>query len=234
MPDTRITPELVGAFPLLAPLPTEAKTALAAQAEFVNINRRGVVYESGATATHVYFLFEGRLQGVDFTIDGREVGLFFVEPREYCGELSLFDEGSHSESIIAIVKSSVLRIPIHSLREVIFSNPTLMISTCRRIAGRVRSLTEQRALLAMPEIPQRICAQILRLLDRPTLTLTPVISNAPTHQELAIMLNTSRETVTRVFQRLQAQGLVTKISQQSIEISDLQQLKQIAEGSIRL
>jgi len=37
-----------------------------------------------------------------------------------------------------------------------------------------------------------------------------LIENAPTHQEIAIMINLTRETVTRTFQVLQSQGALTR------------------------
>ena len=56
------------------------------------------------------------------------------------------------------------------------------------------------------------------------------IHNVPTHMELAIMLNLSRETVTRVFQQLQRQKLVSRKGPNELLIHDIATLKAIAEG----
>ena len=58
----------------------------------------------------VYFVFEGKLQGVDFTIDGREVGLYFVLPFDFCGEISLFSDSGQKEFVIALAQSTVVKI----------------------------------------------------------------------------------------------------------------------------
>lgn len=235
MDGATVTPELLGFFPLLAFLPHEELAQLAQTASLIAINRRGIVYEAGSPTRAVYFLFEGRLQGTDFTIDGREVGLFFTEPKDYCGELGLFDGGDHSETLIATVKSRVVTLPSAALREVLFKHPAALDDACQRVAKRVRTLTEQRSLLAIPDIPQRICAQLVTLAqpsdkDKPTANIT----NPPTHQELAIMLNTSRETVTRVFQRLQTQGICHKEGTYLLDILLPEQLRAIAEGEEKL
>ena len=86
-----VTPELLSAFPLLKPLPKAVLSDLAKCSSLKKFSRRGIVLEAGEAERSTCFLFEGRLQGVDFTIDGREVGLYFVEPGDFCGEIALFD-----------------------------------------------------------------------------------------------------------------------------------------------
>jgi DNA-binding transcriptional regulator YhcF (GntR family) len=56
-----------------------------------------------------------------------------------------------------------------------------------------------------------------------------VIPDIPTHQELAIMINASRETVTRVFQLLQGKGLVLRDGN-NLKIQQITVLRKIAEG----
>jgi len=231
MSSPTITPELLRSFPLFQTVPASELVELTSEARFFSINRRGVIYQIGDSSEFIYFLFEGRLQGVDFTLDGREVGLFFVEPKEYCGELALFDPGPQSETVIATVKSMILAIPLEEFRRFLYKHPAIISDTTARIAKRVRALTNQRTLLAIPDIPQRVCAQLVSLTEADPHRR---ITNPPTHQELGIMLNTSRETVTRVFQRLQNLNIVKREGTTSLEILDLEQLKAIASGEIRL
>ena len=63
---------------------------------------------------------------------------------------------------------------------------------------------------------------------------TSVISNPPTHMEIAIMLNVSRETVTRVFQTLQNRQIVKRDGSASLRVNDLVSLKNFAEGNEEL
>jgi CRP-like cAMP-binding protein len=61
-----------------------------------------------------------------------------------------------------------------------------------------------------------------------------VIKAPPTHQEIAIMLNLSRETVTRVFQSLQGSEVVQRDGSSRLLVPKLQLLKALAEGSQEL
>jgi hypothetical protein len=86
-----VTPELLKKFPILKLLPDKSLKILAECSVIRKFSPPRDCSHRGKKEDNLCFLFEGRLQGVDFTIDGREVGLYFVEPGGFCGELTLFD-----------------------------------------------------------------------------------------------------------------------------------------------
>ncbi len=232
----QVTPELLSAFPSLKPLPATTLARLAQESLVRKFARRGVVLTAGVREEFVCFLFEGRLQGVDFTIDGREVGLYFVEPGDFCGELGMFDHGPQPEFVIALTSVVTVFVPMESLRQVTFEHPMLLKLLGERLAARVRQLTRQRSLLGLPNISQRVCCQLWMLVPedaRQNLSAS-VINNPPTHMEIAIMLNLSRETVSRVFQILQTRQIVRRDGTSLLHISDTPTLKCLAEGSEEL
>ena len=227
-----ITPELLARFPILNPLPLQTKEELAASSSIEKFVRRGIVLHAGDRDECLCFLFEGRLQGVDFTIDGREVGLYFVEPGEFCGELALFDDGPQPEFVIALTRAVVVKVPIDSMRKVMLDNPGIVNKLGARLASRVRQLTTQRSLLGLPNIVQRVCCQLWLLVSssEKKKQTQAQIYNPPTHMEIAIMLNLSRESVTRVFQALQNKNIVKRDGPSRLIVNDLNSLKSYAEG----
>lgn len=231
-----VTPELLRFFPLLRALPPETLVRLAEQSALQKFARRAVVLNAGTREGNVCFLFEGRLQGVDFTVDGREVGLYFVEPGDFCGDVCLFDDGPQPEFVIVLSPAVIVFVPIAALRSVMMAAPVMVNTLGERLARRLRQMTQQRSLLGMPNIAQRVCCQLWMLLmeaDR-TRGAAMEIRNPPTHMEIAIMLNLSRETVTRVFQLLQNQGIVKRDGAARLLVSDSSALKLLAEGGREL
>ena len=98
-------------------------------------------------------LFEGRLQGVDS--DDDEVGLYFIEPGDFCGELALFDAEPQSEFVIALTAAVVVFVPVKELQRVML--PAIMGVVGSKLASRIRQMTFQRSLLGLPSIgPGRI------------------------------------------------------------------------------
>lgn len=231
-----VTPELLSFFPLLKLLPANSLQSLAQVSLVEKFARRAVVLTAGQHEQRVCFLFEGRLQGVDFTVDGREVGLFFVEPGDFCGELSLFDHGVQTEFIIVLSPAVIVWVPLENLRNVMLECPPLVNYLGERLAQRIRQLTQQRSLLGMPNIPQRVCSQLWLLVEESDKAHMKggVIKNPPTHMEIAIMLNLSRETVTRVFQTLQQHDVVRRDGAARLQLPSLSLLKAYADGSSEL
>jgi CRP/FNR family transcriptional regulator, cyclic AMP receptor protein len=231
-----VTPELLSFFPLLKSLSQDTLAQLAQQASVEKFARRAVVLNAGVKEDHICFLFEGRLQGVDFTVDGREVGLYFVEPGDFCGELGLFDYGLQPEFVIVLSPAVVVRVPLTTMREVMLQHPPVVNFLGERLARRLRQMSWQRSLLGMPNIAQRVCCQLWMLVaeaDKEHLD-DAAIKSPPTHMEIAIMLNLSRETVTRVFQQLQAQNIVKRDGTTRMLVPDLKGLKALAEGTREL
>ena len=227
-----VTSELLSTFSLLKSLPKAALVTLAEQCSLKKFSRRGIVLTAGESEETVCFLFEGRLQGVDFTVDGREVGIYFVEPGDYCGELGVFDRGPQPEYVIALTPAVVVLMPMEAMRQAMKNSAELTNMLAIKVANRVRQLTTQRSLLGLPNVEQRVCHQLFLLVpDKDKITmLTSAIANPPTHMEIAIMLNLSRETVTRVFRKLQDRQIVKRDGATQLQISDLRALKSLAEG----
>jgi len=231
-----VTPALLRSFPLLKPLSEATLEHLASVSTIQKYARRAVVLNAGVRESQVPFLFEGRLQGVDFTVDGREVGLYFVEPGDFCGELGLFDQDPQPDYVIVLSPAVVVQVPIEALREVMLANPPVVNFLGQRLASRLRQMTRQRSLLGMPNIAQRVCCQLWLLVsDQDKARAQDAeIRNPPTHMEIAIMLNLSRETVTRVFQSLQTQDLVKRDGATRLLLPRLQDLRAIVEGAREL
>lgn len=228
-----VTSELLSTFPLLKPLSKATLGSLAEHCILKKYSRRGIVLTAGESEETIGFLFEGRLQGVDFTVDGREVGIYFVEPGDYCGELGVFDRGPQPEYVIALTPAVVVMMPMEALRQAMQNSAELTNMLAIKVANRVRQLTRQRSILGMPNIEQRVCHQLFLMVpDKDKITMqTSAIAHPPTHMEIAIMLNLSRETVTRVFRKLQDREIVKRDGASNLLITDLHALKALADGA---
>ena len=118
-----VKPELLKRFSLFENLSTTDLDFLCSDAQLKRYARRSVLLQPGSSDNIVCLVFEGRLQGIDFTIDGKEVGLYFVEANDYCGELGVFDAAFQPEHVIALKPSVVVLIRAEALREVATRSP---------------------------------------------------------------------------------------------------------------
>lgn len=220
--------QLLGQFPLLQPLPKDILDPLSLQMSLRSFARRAMVMSKESAQPELGFLVDGRLQGVDFTVDGRSVGLYFVEPGDYFGELSVVDGKAASEHVVAAAKSTVAFLEAKAARALISAHPDLAWAVMTRLAQRVRSVTAQRTLLGLPNPFQRLCVLLLQL-SQPCSVNGHAVDQVPTHQELAIMINASRETVTRAFHLLFLHKVLEREGN-TLRLVQPDFLKNIAEG----
>ncbi len=220
--------QLLSQLPLLRPLPREVLESLSAGMNLRSFARRAMVLSKESPSPDLGFLVEGRLQGVDFTVDGRSVGLYFVDPGDYFGELSVVDGRPPSEFVVAAAKSTVAFLEAGRARELISVHPALASAVMSKLAHRVRLVTAQRTLLGLPNPFQRLCVLLLQL-PQSLADGQSAVDNAPTHQEMAIMINASRETVTRAFQVLFLNKLLVREGNM-LKLLRSDTLRDIAEG----
>ncbi|GAB1387842.1 MAG: hypothetical protein AMXMBFR78_23370 [Rubrivivax sp.] len=211
-------------------LPVERVAELSRVMNERRVERREVVVKRGEVEAGLGFLIEGRLQTVDFTLDGREVGIDFVDEGDFFGELSVIDGQPAPEYVIAVAPSRVGMLDRERARDLMFSTPAASAAVAARLAQRMRRAARQRAVLALPSSFQRVCAQLV-LLGQGDGKGRIVIVLPPTHQEIAIMVNTSRETVTRALQFLQMQKVVARTSGELVVLAP-EMLQHAADGKI--
>ena len=194
------------------------------------VERRQVVIKRGESDAGLGFLIVGRLQTVNFTLGGREVGLDFISEGDFFGELSVIDGQPAPEYIIAVAPSRLTFLDRDRARDLMFSTPLSAEAVATRLAGRMRKTASHRAVLALPSSFQRVCAQ-LALLAQKVGDGRVVIIMPPTHQEIAIMVNTSRETVTRTLQFLQGQKVVSRAGNELV-VEQPDTLQEAADGKV--
>ena len=226
------TIDLLKTFGLFRTLPDSDLDFLCSHSSVKRYERRAVILQAGVIENKVCMLFEGRLQGIDFTIDGKEVGLYFVEPGDYCGELCVFDSGKQPEHVISLNSTVVVMFSAETIREVAQRNPIITLELGKKLTTRIRQMNTQRSLLSLPKVSQRVCRQICLLVVDAKASKVPRIENLPTHMEIAIMLNLSRETITRVFQQLQKKNIVVREGPKKLLIQKPEELEKVAQGLI--
>jgi CRP-like cAMP-binding protein len=95
------------------------------------------------------------------------------------------------------------------------------------MAEKISSDSELRTLLSIHNASKRVLA-LLQSLKTIKTNGEVVVERLPTHQEIAIMINTSRETVTRTLLSLKQQGIIIKHSR-TITIQNPNALQQLMQ-----
>ena len=213
-------------FPLFSNLPEAELKVMSGLLRVKNFARRELVCRKDDPADGFYLLFSGMLQAVDIAEDGREIGLNLIKPGNFFGELSVIDGRPRSAHVIALQPSTVGVIPQNAARDVFYKLPATAEAMMKHLAALVRNLSAFRALLAIPNAQQRVYALLQQLAQQMPGGLV-AIQNLPKQQEIAIMINTSRETVSRAIAHLVATGVLEKDFRRLI-VRDPSRLRRLA------
>ena len=130
--------------------------------------------------------------------------------------------------MIAATESVVASLSIEWAQQLVLRYPAVAQQFLLRMALRVRTVMAQRTLLGLTNPVQRLCVLLLQLPGHDQAGQY-ILNPAPTHQELAIMINASRETVTRAFQVMTQQKILIRQGN-ALHVLQLGAIKDIAEG----
>ena len=183
----------------------------------------------GDSGDHLFFLLEGSLQVVDVNEDGRKVGLFNIPRGDYFGEMPIIDRLPHPASVVAREKSLVGMLPRTHALELITGNPLVAKRVLLLLSSTIRAAADYRNILGKSNAFKKVFALLLQF-AKPVPGGLVVIENMPTQQDISIMLNTSRETVSRAVNRLIDRGIIEKDFRRLIVRKPEALLKAITQG----
>jgi CRP-like cAMP-binding protein len=154
----------------------------------------------------MYIIVEGRVKVTKLSGDGREKILELLEVGDFFGEMSLFDEAPRSASVKGLSKVRILALARNDFLRLLARSPDLALSVIQELTRRLRQVDEQASSLSFQRVKERTIGLLVRLArEEPGhdgRRKTPVL----THQQIADMIGTSRETVTRAIKGLKADG----------------------------
>lgn len=206
-------------------LSEELLAQLAGIASLKNYQSGEVIFEDGAPGIGFHLLAEGKVKIHKIAPDGREQILHLFGPGEPFGEVAIFTDRGYPASAQALTAVVSVFIPKEALMRLIASTPEMALGLIGLMAQRLARFTGLLEAITLKEVPARLAAFLLELArkdeDRVELSLTKA--------QLASLLGTTPETISRSLGRLKNAGLISE-EKPHIIIKDRPRLKQAAEG----
>ena len=166
-----------------------------------------IIVSEGDETDSLYIVLAGRAKVFVADENGREVQLNQIGPGEYFGEVTL-DGGPRSASIMALEECRCAVVKRAELTTFLERNPEFALHLVRKLAHRVRSLTESVRSLALMDVYGRVARLLLELAEERDGRL--VVEESLTHRDIASRVGASREMISRIFSDLTDGGYVRK------------------------
>jgi CRP/FNR family transcriptional regulator, cyclic AMP receptor protein len=193
-------------------LPERALADVAARATIKHRVAGAVIVAQDEPADAFYVLHSGRARVALFGENGREVTLNQLRPGDYFGEVALLDGRPRSANVVAVTDVTVLMLDRESLLAHLRAYPDTALRLLGDMSRRLRHADEMIGNLALLDVYGRLARTLVSLArEEGTEPNTDgvVLRLRPTQQELAHMVGTCRETVSRAVSSLTRQGLLS-------------------------
>ena len=217
--------------PLFEGLPPEQIEDLAMIVTDQTFGKGEAIFSEGEDADGFYVVITGRVKIFKLSADGKEQILHFFGPGEPFGEVPVFTGQHFPASAEVMEESRVFFFPRKSFVDLIKRNPSLALNMLAILSKRLRRFAALIDDLSLKEVPGRLAAYLLYLSDQNK--GAKVLELAVTKAQLASLLGTIPETLSRILGKLSSQGLIESDGRR-IRIMDREGLRDLAESGRRL
>ncbi len=185
------------------------------------------LFSDGTKATGMYGIIAGKVKIFKMSLDGKEQILHIFGEGEFFGEVPVFAGGSYPAHAEALEDSRLLFFPRDELVALIRKEPSLAMNMLAVLSLRLRRFTHLIEDLSLKEVPGRLAAYLLYLSERDGKSVRLELDI--TKGQLAGLLGTIPETLSRIFGRMTQQELI-RVEGRRIEILDREALESLAAG----
>lgn len=168
--------------------------------------RNITVVEEGLPGDYMYVLREGRVKVTKLADEGREKILGFIDEGGFFGEMALLDRAPRVASVKTLKPVRLLALSRADFMTLLRKSPDLALAVIQELTRRLRDMDEQASSLSFQRVKERAKGIFVRLAHDPADTEGHLVTPPLTHQQIADMIGTSRETVTRVVKDLKQEG----------------------------
>lgn len=189
-----------------------------------------------ASLDGIYFVKEGTVEVILYTLHGPEKVLFYVGPGCIFGEVSCFVTGESGEASVMARSDCVVYFFSRAVIEgpVANQHPQLLIELIRAAAYKIRMY----GVLLKDSLNSdnfiRVCKMIVYLVRYKGVDLSQnpqqvTIRPELTQNDMARLMGIHRVTVTKAISRLKEKGILRHFSKKSLEITDFPALYRLVE-----
>ena len=205
-----LNPETLCGIDAFRYLDLASRRALAEQCRSRHYGEGEAIIKANDTSREVYFMVSGRARAVNHSAEGHQVALQDITAGQMFGELGAIDDLPRSATVLTTAECYVVMLSAEAFRDVRRRWPAVAECTLAHLSRMVRLLTLQVYERDVLPVSQRVRSTLLRLAAPTSDGRRAVITPAPTHQELAAYIGTTRESVSREMAVLKRAGLLNR------------------------
>jgi len=205
-----LAPVFFRKFALFAELDDRELASIAAVAKTRRYAKDDVVFHADESGDVFCLIKEGKVKVTMISPEGKEIILSMMGSGDFFGEMALVDNEPRSATVIATESLELVTIWRSDFLQILSENFGITKKVLAELSRRLRSASNRIESLATMDVYGRLARFLLDLARQNGKVLDNgyVAVSRPTHQSIANMIGTSRETVSRLIHDLMKQNLL--------------------------
>lgn len=222
--------DLIGQQLKTANLPPEVRQRLRQLLQTRTFKASEFFFSQGDGPEIIYFIIRGKVKITRVTPEGTPTLLCIRGPGEYFCPITIMDGRPQLGDAVALTNGMALWARREPFLALCREYPALLTVVQSACLAEVRALVHRMDILASGSVQKRVAAALLAMVRHQREQGDPTPELRVTHQEIAAMIGTARESVSRTLSRFADHGLVT-LRRGRIVVHDWQLLAQlVADG----
>lgn len=190
--------------------------------------RKGeAIFAEGKKAEGFFVVCSGRVKVYKVSFDGREQILHVFDAGNILGEVPVFAGGAYPAHAEALTDVKALFIPRNAFIGLLQEDSGLALAMLAVLSRKLRHFTALVESLSLKEVAGRLASYLLYLKERNPAADTVDLDLSKT--QLAAVLGTIPETLSRIFSKMVAAGLI-EMQGRAIYIKDREGLVALSQG----
>ena len=222
----RNTIEIIADFPIFSGLSDSQLRAVRNIAVKKKFAKGEIIFSEGDEGNGFYIIADGMVKIFKVSSEGKEHILHIYDAGKSFGEVPVFT-GKHFPAMAeAITRTKVVFFPRSDFKNLIGANPSLAMKMLADLSVKLRQFTVQIENLSLKEIPARLASYLIYVSGEQG--GTDKVSLAISKGQLASLLGTVPETLSRMFAKLSSQQLI-EVDGRQITLLNRPALENLAE-----
>jgi CRP-like cAMP-binding protein len=195
--------------PWFASLPDDLANELQQKCKIKHLNDKQILHQKNDLADGFYCVLTGLIRASNFTLEGKELVLTWIQPGNWFGEISLIDGQPRTHDAHAEGATTLLMCPKAVFDFLLGEHNQWQIHIMRLLCQRVRATFDLIDETGCLSLKGQLCKRLSLLhkgLEEQQQTMTDELSIS--QDALAQLIHSSRQTVNKILQSLQAEQVI--------------------------
>ena len=169
--------------------------------------KNAIVFSRGDESDSLYIVRSGKVKAVIHDEEGREIVLAVIGEGEYFGEMGVLDGVPRSATIVTQEPTEMLVIRRNDFKKLLSANPDMALNLIAVVLQRLRRADQKIESLGLRYVHGRVANLLMQSAEPQGREW--VVKEKMTHQEIANVVGSSREMVSKILAELVEAGSIS-------------------------